>query len=69
MRQGQFRDKITDAVDEIESALNDVLEPLKSVEDIANWDVEAVSPSNVQSLQDAVIEAIKAAEELSKGLY
>jgi len=69
MRQGQFRDKITDAVDEIESALNDVLEPLKAVEDIANWDVEAVSPSNVQSLQDAVIEAIKAAEELSKGLY
>ena len=69
MRQGQFRDKITDAVDEIESALNDVLEPLKAVEDIANWDVEAVSPSNVQSLQDAVIEAIKAAKELSKGLY
>lgn len=69
MRQGQFRDKITDAVDEIESALNDVLEPLKAVEDIANWDVEAVSPSNVQSLQIAVIEAIKAAEELSKGLY
>lgn len=69
MRQGQFRDKITDAVDEIESALNDVLEPLKAVEDIANWDVEAMSQSNVQSLQTAVIEAIKAAEELSKGLY
>ena len=69
MRQGQFRDKITDAVDEIESALNDVLEPLKAVEDIANWDVEAVDPSSVQSLQEAVIEAIKAAEELSKGLY
>lgn len=69
MRQGQFRDKITDAVDEIESALNDVLEPLKAVEDIANWDVEVLEAHNIGSLQTAIIEAIKAAEELSKGLY
>lgn len=69
MRQGQLRDKITDAVDEIESALNDVLEPLKAVEDIANWDLEALDPSCIDSMQTAIIEAIKAAEELSKGLY
>lgn len=69
MRQGQLRDKIIDAVDEIESALNDVLEPLKAVEDIANWDVEAIDPSCIDSMQTAIIEAIKAAEELSKGLF
>lgn len=69
MRQGQLRDKITDAVDEIESALNDVLEPLKAVEDIANWDVESLEAHNIGSLQTAIIEAVKAAEELSKGLY
>lgn len=69
MKQSQLRNKITDAVDEIESALNDVLEPLKAVEDIANWDVEALDPSNIDSMQTAIIEAIKAAEELSKGLY
>jgi len=69
VRQGQLRDKITNAVDEIESELNDVLEPLKAVEDIANWDVEVLDPSNIDSMQTAIIEAIKAAEELSKGLY
>lgn len=69
MRQGQFRDKITDAVDEIESALNGVLEPLKAVEDIANWDAETPDIDDVDRLQSAIIEAIKAAEELSKGLY
>lgn len=69
MRQSQLRDKITDAVDEIKSALNDVLEPLKAVEDIANWGVEAIDPSCIDSMQSAIIEAIKAAEKLSKGLY
>lgn len=69
MKQGQLRDKITDAVDEIESAAGDILEDLKGVEDIANWDAEALSKANIESLQGAVIEAIKSLTELMTGLY
>lgn len=69
MKQGQLRDKITDAVDEIESAVGDILEDLKGVEDIANWDAEALSKANIESLQGAVIEAIKSLTELMTGLY
>ena len=69
MKQGQLRDKITDAVDEIESAAGDILEDLKGVEDIANWDAEALSKANIESLQGAVIEAIKGMGELLYALY
>ena len=69
MKQGQLRDKITDAVDEVESAVGDILEDLKGVEDIANWDAEALSKADIESLQGAVIEAIKGLMELLNALY
>lgn len=69
MRRSEIRDKITDAIDELESVIADLLETLKSAETVANFDSEAVSKDDVEMMQEVIIEAIKKAWDLSEAVY
>ena len=69
MRRSEIRDKITDAIDELESGIGDVLEILKSAEAVASFDSEAVSKDDVELMQEVIIEAIKKVWDLSEAVY
>lgn len=69
MRRSEIRDKITDAIDELESGIVDLLETLKSAEAVANFDSVAVSKDDVELMQEVIIEAIKKVWDLSEAVY
>lgn len=69
MRRNEIRDKITDAIDELESDIVDVLEMLKSAEAVASFDSEVVSKDDVELMQEVIIEAIKKVWDLSEAVY
>ena len=68
MRIGKRRDEIVTAIDETEADVNEILSGLEEAEEIAIWDTEALSKQDIEKLQAAVIEAVKALKELSAGL-
>lgn len=68
MRIGERRDKIVTAIDETEADVNEILSDLEEAEEIAAWDAEALSKQDIEKLQTAVIETVKALKELSAGL-
>lgn len=69
MRRGELRGKFDCAVDDIEESVSSILSDLEQVEDTATWDVEALSDDDIETLQTAVIDAIKGLKELKEGLY
>ena len=68
MRIGKRRDEIVTAIDETEADVNEILSDLEEAEEIAAWDAEALSKQDIEKLQTAVIETVKALKELSAGL-
>jgi hypothetical protein len=68
MRIGKRRDEIVTAIDETEADVNEILSGLEEAEEIAAWDAEALSKQDIEKLQPAVIETVKALKELSAGL-
>lgn len=68
MRIGKRRDEIVTAIDETEADVNEILFDLEEAEEIAAWDAEALSKQDIEKLQTAVIETVKALKELSAGL-
>ena len=68
MRIGKRRDEIVTAIDETEADVNEILSALEEAEEIAIWDTEALSKQDIEKLQTAVIETVKALKELSAAL-
>lgn len=69
MKRSELRNKIDNAIDDIEEGVVNILVDLEEVEDKANWDAVALSEDEIGELQTAIIEAIKALKELREGLF
>ena len=69
MRRSELRSKFDCAVDDIEKSVSNILVDLEDVEEKATWDAVALSEDEIEEIQTAVIEAIKALKELKEGLY
>lgn len=69
MKRSELRNKIDNAIDDVEESVVGILADLEEIEDKATWDVEALSEDDIAELQTAVIEAIKGLKELKEALY
>ncbi len=69
MKRSELRNKIDNAIDDVEESVAGILADLEEIEDKATWDVEALSEDDIAELQTAVIEAIKGLKELKEALY
>lgn len=69
MKRSELRNKIDNAIDDVEESVAGILADLEEIEDKAIWDVEALSEDDIAELQTAVIEAIKGLKELKEALY
>lgn len=69
MKRSELRDKIDNAIDDIEEGISNILTDLEEIEDKATWDTEALSKDDIEELQTSVVEAIKDLKELLEALY
>lgn len=69
MKRSELRNKIDNAIDDVEESVVGILADLEEIEDKATWDVEALSEDDIAELQTAVIDAIKGLKELQEALY
>lgn len=69
MKRSELRNKIDDAIDDIEEGISNILTDLEEIEDKASWDAEALSEDDIDEFQTAVIEAIKDLKKLLEALY
>jgi hypothetical protein len=68
-RTSELRNAISNAVDEIENDVGEVLDTLDDAECFATMETEDLEPWQIEKLKDAVIDAAKALKELKDKLW
>ena len=69
MKRSELRNKIDNAINDVEESVAGILADLEEIEDKATWDVEALSEDDIAELQTAVIESIKGLKKLNEALF
>lgn len=65
----KYRNQISEAVDRIEDDVASILHILDGVEKEASYDVEALRREDIEKMQVAIIDAIKALKQLGDDLW
>lgn len=65
----KYRNQISEAVDRIEDDVASILHILDGVEKEASYDVEALLREDIEKMQVAIIDAIKALKQLGDDLW
>lgn len=69
IRTSEIRNAINSAVDEVESAVGDVLCTLEDAERFAAMDTDEMGKDEIQKLQNAVIDSMNVLRDLKEKLW